>query len=413
MTEINIALIGAKFMGRAHSNAWLKVAKFFPVDPEPVMHTVAARNAGELDAFARRWGWRNATTDWASAVSSAEAGLVDIVTPNHVHAEQAIAALEAGKHVACEKPLARTLAEAEQMAAAAERSAGRTFVWYNYRRVPAVALAHRLVAAGALGRIFHVRASYLQSWGGPDAPLLWRFQGDIAGSGAHGDLGAHIIDAVRFVTGEEIVTVEGAIEHTFVEERALLGDSAGGEIAGAGAATTGATGRSTVDDAVLFLARLSGGGIASFEATRLATGYHNAHRFEIHGERGALRFDFERMNELGYYNRDVDPAVQGWTTIDVTRGGDGHPYADAWWPDSHGLGYEHSFINQAADILAVLGGGEPVVPLPDFADALRTQRVLQAAIDAARQRAPVTVSPEGRNVSETRSVTENRQPQRN
>jgi predicted dehydrogenase len=321
--------------------------------------------------------------------------LVDVATPNNVHAEQAIAALEAGKHVVCEKPLAGTLADAEAMAAAAAASeaasGAKTFVWYNYRRVPAVALAHRLVAEGALGRIYHARACYLQSWGGPDTPLLWRFQGDVAGSGAHGDLNAHIIDAVRFVTGEEITVVEGAIEQTFIPERSVLGEDAGGEIAGAGAATEGAKAPSTVDDAVAFLSRLSGGGIASFEATRLATGYHNANRFEIHGEHGALRFDFERMNELDFYDASGSGRTAGWTTIDVTRGGDDHPYAAAWWPDSHGLGYEHSFVNQAADIVTVLSGGEPQVALVDFADALKTQRVLHAAIESARNRAPVSL----------------------
>lgn len=392
MTDLNIALIGSKFMGRAHSNAWLNVGRFFDTETRAVMHTVCGRNAEELDDFAARWGWAHASTDWLSTVGDPEIGLVDIGTPNNVHAEQAIAALEAGRHVACEKPLAGTLADAEQMARAAATAEGQTFVWYNYRRVPAVALAHRLVASGALGRIYHVRACYLQSWGGPDTPLLWRFQGDVAGSGAHGDLNAHIIDAVRFVTGEEITVVEGAIEHTFIEERELLDADAGGEIAGAGATTAGEKAASTVDDAVAFLTRLSGGGIASFEATRLATGYHNANRFEIHGERGALRFDFERMNELGFYDASGDGLTAGWTTIDATRGGDGHPYADAWWPDSHGLGYEHTFVNQAADILTMIGGGEPVVPMPDFADALKTQRVLHAAIESARTRAPVPIS---------------------
>jgi predicted dehydrogenase len=357
-----------------------------------VMHTVCGRNAEELEAFAARWGWAHASTDWRAVVTGDEVGLVDIGTPNDVHAEQAIAALEAGKHVTCEKPLAGTLEDARAMAEAAAGAAGRTFVWFNYRRVPAVALAHQLVARGALGRIYHVRAAYLQSWGGPDTPLLWRFQGDVAGSGAHGDLNAHIIDAVRFVTGEEITTVEGAIEHTFIEERTLLEGSAGGEIAGAGASTGAAKGRSTVDDAVMFLARLSGGGLASFEATRLATGYHNANRFEVHGERGALRFDFERMNELGFYDATGEGATRGWTTIDVTRGGDGHPYADAWWPDSHGLGYEHSFVNHAADVLRSIGGGQPLVPMPDFADALRTQEVLHAAIESARHRSPVDLA---------------------
>ena len=389
--HINIALLGSKFMGRAHSNAWTNVGKFFACDPFPVMHTVAGRNAAELETFATQWGWGNTSTDWGAVVTDPAIGLVDIGTPNNVHAEQAIAALAAGKHVACEKPLAGTLADAEAMAAAAASSSGQTFVWYNYRRVPAVALAHRLVQSGALGRIYHARACYLQSWGGPDTPLLWRFQGDIAGSGAHGDLNAHIIDAVRFVTGEEITVVEGAIEHTFIEEREILAGGGGGEIAGSGAATANAKGASTVDDAVAFLARLSGGGIASFEATRLATGYHNANRFEIHGERGALRFDFERMNELGFYDASGTGETAGWTTIDVTRGGDGHPYAEAWWPDSHGLGYEHAFVNQAADILTMVGGGTPVVPMPDFADALKTQKVLHAAIESARQRTPITI----------------------
>jgi predicted dehydrogenase len=391
MTDtINVALIGSKFMGRAHSNAWLNVAKFFDVDPQPVMHSVVGRNAADLEAFATRWGWQSTSTDWRSAVTDSEVGLVDIATPNDVHAEQSIAALEAGKHVVCEKPLAGTLADAEAMAAAAANASGKTFVWYNYRRVPAVALAHQIARSGALGRIYHARACYLQSWGGPNTPLVWRFQADVAGSGAHGDLNAHIIDAVRFVTGEEIVSIEGAIEHTFITERELP-EGAGGEIAGSGAAGSGRTGRSTVDDAVMCLGRLSGGGLASFEASRLATGYHNANRLEIHGERGALRFDFERMNELDFYDASGDGATAGWTTIDVTRGGDGHPYAAAWWPDSHGLGYEHGFVNQAADILTMIGGGEPVVPMPDFADALRTQRVLDAAIRSAREHAPIEI----------------------
>jgi len=389
--RINITLLGSKFMGRAHSNAWSQVARFFPADPVATLHTVVGRDAEALAAFARTWGWERSTTDWHTAITDTDTDLVDIATPNSAHAEAAIAALTAGKHVACEKPLAGTLADAEAMAAAAERAPGRTFVWYNYRRVPAVALAHQIVSSGALGRIYHVRAAYLQSWGGPDTPLVWRFQGDVAGSGAHGDLNAHIIDAVRFVTGEEIVSVEGAIEQTFIQQRPLIEETTPGAITGVGVATGPQMGASTVDDTVLFLARMSGGGVASFEATRLATGYHNANRFEVHGEKGALRFDFERMNELGYYRLDTDGAMQGWTTIDVTRGGDDHPYADAWWPDGHGLGYEHSFVNQAHDILTVIGGGDPLVPLPDFADALRTQRVLQAALDSAREHRPVTV----------------------
>ncbi len=371
--RLNIAMLGSKFMGRAHSNAWSQVGHFFDVPRLPHQHTVVARNEAELAVFADQWGWEHHTTDWRSAVTNPDIDLVDIGTPNNVHAEAAIAALEAGKHVACEKPLAGTMADAEAMAAAAEKAAGSTFVWFNYRRVPAVAYAHRLVTSGAIGRIYHVRATYLQSWGGPDTPMRWRFDGDIAGSGAHGDLNAHIIDAARFITGEEIVSIEGAIEETFITERS------DGE----------AVALSTVDDAVLFLARMSGGAVASFEATRVATGYINANRIEIHGEQGALRFNFEDMNRLGYFRTDVASGERGWTTIDVTRGDDGHPYADAWWPAGHGLGYEHGFVNQARDILTVIGGGDPVVPIPDFADALKTQRVLQAAIDSAREHRPI------------------------
>jgi predicted dehydrogenase len=391
---LNVGLIGSKFMGRTHSNGYLKVAKFFTDLPcEPVMHTIAARDAKDLSTFAPRWGWQHYTTDWRELATNPEIDLVDIGTPNDVHMEQALAALEAGKHVACEKPLAGTLDDARAMAQAAKKARGsRTFVWYNYRRVPAVALAHQLVQEGRLGRIYHVRAAYLQDWGGPETPLLWRFQGDKAGSGAHGDLNAHIIDMARFITGDEISEVSGAIEETFIKERTILGSDSGGEIAGKGAKKTAKKGKSTVDDAVLFLARFKKGAVASFEATRLSTGDKNRNRIEIHGEKGAVRFNFERMNELEWYDNTLEPRLQGWSTINVTRGGDGHPYAGAWWPASHIIGYEHSFVNEVADIMSVLGGRQPVVPLPDFADAYETQRVLHAAIQSARHRCAVKLS---------------------
>jgi predicted dehydrogenase len=392
--KINVALIGSKFMGRTHSNAYLKAAKFFDLPIEPVMHTIAARDAADLAKFAPRWGWKSYTTDWREAVRDPEIGLVDVSTPNHVHREQAIAALEAGKHVACEKPLAGTLDDAREMLAAARRAKGsRTFVWYNYRRVPAVALAHQFVKEGRLGKIYHVRAAYLQDWGGPSTPLLWRFQGNLAGSGAHGDLNAHIIDMARFITGDEVSEVVGAIEETFIKERDVIENpSAGGEISGKGARKGGRKGKSTVDDAVLFLARFKGGAVASFEATRLSTGDKNGNRIEVHGEKGAIRFYFPRMNELEFYDATAEPRLQGWTNINVTSGGSGHPYAAAWWPDGHVIGYEHGFINQAADMFNVIGGRKPVVPLPDFADAYETQRVLHAAIVSAREHAPVKMS---------------------
>jgi predicted dehydrogenase len=389
---VNVCLVGQKFMGRTHSNAFLKVGKFFDVPLLPVMHTIAGRNREELEEFKDRWGWQNASTDWKTAATNPDIDLVDVGTPNHLHAEMSIAALEAGKHVACEKPLAGTLADARQMRDAARAAKKlKTFVWYNYRRVPAVALARQLALDGKLGRIFHVRAWYLQDWGGPGVPLLWRFQKKFAGSGAHGDLNAHIIDMARFITGDEIVEVTGAIAETFVKERDIpQSGPAGGIVAGTkgGGAKKG---KSDVDDAVLFLARFKGGAVASFEATRLATGNQNKNGIEINGEKGSVRFNFEDMNYLEFYDATVERRVQGWTKIMVTHGGD-HPYVGNWWPDAHIIGYEHGFINQVADMMSVLGGKAPVVPLPDFEDAFKTQQVLEAAIVSAQNRSPVKVS---------------------
>jgi len=388
---VNVALIGSKFMGRAHSNAYLKVAKFFDLPVTPVMHTICARHADEVQAFAERWGWHNSSSDWKATVANEEIDLVDVVTPNNVHAVHTIAALEAGKHVACEKPLAGTLDDARQMVEAAKKAKGKTFVWYNYRRCPAVAFAHQLCKAGRLGRIYQIRGCYLQDWAGPDTPLMWRFEGEVAGSGALGDLCAHTIDAAQFIVGDQVSEVLGATMETVIKERVILASS-GGEISGRGAKTAGQKAASTVDDIALFIARMQSGALATFEATRLSTGYKNANRLEIHGEKGALRFNFERMNELDWYDATLPEDVQGWSTINVTNGNAGHPYAGAWWPVAHVLGYEHSFVNQAADIFTVLGGGEPVVPLADFADAYQVQRVLAAVTASDKERSPVALS---------------------
>lgn len=387
---INVCLIGQKFMGRTHSNAMLKVAKFFDLPLIPVMHTIVGRNKAELDEFRERWGWKNATTDLKGAVNNPEIGLVDVGTPNNVHAEHTIMALEAGKHVSCEKPLAGSLSEARQMRDAARKAKGKTFVWYNYRRVPAVALAYQFACAGKLGRIYHVRAAYLQDWAGPDVPLIWRFQKSVAGSGSHGDLNAHIIDMARFITGDEFTEIVGALAETFIKERQIPESGSKGGIAG-GASGGAKMGKSDVDDAMLFLARMKGGAVASFEATRQATGNQNANRIEINGDKGAIRFNFEDMNHLEFYDATLPRKQQGWTKIMVTHGGD-HPYVANWWPDAHIIGYEHGFINQLADMMKVLGGKEPEVPLPDFEDAYKTQLVLEAAMQAAEQHRPVKIS---------------------
>ena len=387
----NVALIGSKFMGRAHSNAYLKVAKFFDLPTAPVMHTVAARNAAEVAEFAKRWGWQSSTNDWQAAINNPEIDLVDVVTPNNVHREHTLAALEAGKHVACEKPLAATLDDAREMVDAAKNAKGKTFVWYNYRRCPAVALAHQICKEGKLGKIYQIRGCYLQDWAGPDTPLMWRFQGEVAGSGALGDLCAHTIDTARFITGDEVSDVIGATMETVIKERVIL-EGGGGEISGRGAATAQKMGASTVDDIVLFVARMQSGALATFEATRLSTGYKNSNRIEIHGEKGAIRFNFERMNELDWFDATLPENLQGWSTINVTNGNADHPYASAWWPVAHVLGYEHSFVNQAADIFNVLGGQAPVTPLPDFADAYEVQRVLSAVVASNDQHTPVPLA---------------------
>ena len=374
---IQSALIGQKFMGRAHSNAFGQVAKFFDLPRAPAMHTVAAREADELRAFASRWGWGGWTTRWRDVAENPEIELVDIATPNHVHAEQAIAMLEAGKHVACEKPLAGTLDDARAMRDAARRAQGMTFVWYNYRRCPAVATAWKLIREKRIGRIYHVRATYLQSWGGPDTPRTWRFQKKLAGSGAHGDLNAHIVDLARFLTGDEVSEVNGAIAKTFIKERKLPGKRG--------------KGKSDVDDAVLFLTTFKGGAIGSFEATRLAAPHQNANSIEINGEQGSLSFDFEDMNVLRFHDAADGMREGGWRRIMCTSAGN-HPYAHAWWPDAHVLGYEHGFTNMLADLCRVIARRKPEVPLPDFADAYETQRVLAAALISARERCAVKLS---------------------
>jgi len=374
---LEVALIGQAFMGRAHSNAWRQATKFFDLPLEPGLHTVCGRDAAALAAFATRHGWRRRTTRWQDVAAEPEIDLVDVSTPNHLHRDMSLAMLAAGKHVACEKPLAGTLADAREMRDAAKSAKGRTFVWFNYRRAPAIGLAWQMMRAGRVGRVFHVRASYLQSWGGPATPLVWRFQKKHAGSGAHGDLNAHIVDLARFLVGEEIVEVHGAVERTFVKERAIPG--------------TRRKGRSDVDDSVQFLASFKGGATASFEATRLAGGHLNDNTIEINGERGSLRWNLESLNELWLYDAAQGPREDGWRRIVATRAGE-HPYAEAWWPDGHIVGYEHTFTNQAADTLRALGRKQPLYPLPDFADAYETQRVLEAALVAARERCAVKLS---------------------
>lgn len=390
MKEINVALIGQGFMGRSHSNAWGQVNRFCNPPVKPVMHTVAGMPTEDVKGFADRWGWKNTSTDWKSVVASPEIDLVDIVTPNFMHMPPAVAALEAGKPVACEKPIAGTLSDARSMAEMAKAKNLPTFVWFNYRRCSACSLAHQMIKAGELGRILHVRAHYLQGWASEDVPMAWRFKKELAGSGAHGDLNAHIVDLTRFVAGVEVEEICGAYAETLIKKRKVLDGGTGAgisqdELIKAGAKSGDRYEDVTVDDTVAFLVRYSNGAVGTYEAARQATGSFNRNEFEINGTKGSLRFNFERMNELEYYDARLPRAVQGWTNILCTNAAS-HPFVGNYWPDGHLVGYEHCFTNQALDICKVLAGEEPTVPLASFEDAYQTQRVLEAALVSAAER---------------------------
>ncbi|MEU4670792.1 Gfo/Idh/MocA family oxidoreductase [Amycolatopsis sp. NPDC023774] len=370
--QIGVGMVGYAFMGAAHSQAWRTVHHAFDVPLTPRMAVLCGRDAAAASAAAEKLGWDSVETDWKRLVDSDEVGLVDICTPGDTHAEIALAALAAGKHVLCEKPLANTVAEAAAMAAAAEDAAARgvrSMVAFNYRRVPALAFARKLVADGRLGQLRHVRAQYLQDWiVDPEFPLVWRLQRELAGSGALGDIGAHIVDLAQFLTGSRISGVS-AVTETFVRERPLVASSSG-----LAASSGSARGEVTVDDAALFTARFASGALGSFEATRFAAGRKNSMRIELNGSAGSLAFDFEAMNELHFHDHTLDPSIAGFRRILVTE--PEHPYVGAWWPPGHGLGYEHTFTHEVRDFLVALGSGTD--PTPSFADGLQVQRVLDA-----------------------------------
>jgi predicted dehydrogenase len=376
-STLGVGMVGYAFMGRAHSQAWRNAGAFFDLKRAPRMVALAGRNRDQATEAADRLGWGGAVTDWRELIKRDDVHIIDICTPGDTHAEIAIAALDAGKHVLCEKPLANTVTEAVAMSEAAARARAngvRAMVAFNYRRVPALALAREMVAEGRLGTIRHVRAQYLQDWiVDPEFPLVWRLDADKAGSGALGDIGAHIIDAAQFVAGDRLTGVSALME-TFVKERPLAGASSGlGAAAGAGRGTV------TVDDAALFIGRFSGGAVGSFEATRFATGRKNAMRLEINGSAGSLAFDFEAMNELSFYDNTEDPRTAGFRRILVTE--PAHPYAGAWWPPGHLLGYEHTFTHEVKDFLEAIAAGTD--PSPSFEDGLQVQRALAAVARSA------------------------------
>ena len=384
--ELRVAVIGYGFMGRAHSHAWRSVAAFFDVPLRPRLSVICGRNAAAAQDVADRFGWDEVVRDWREVVARDDVDLIDVCTPGSSHAEISIAALEAGKHVLCEKPLANTVAEAEAMAAAADtaRSSGaRTLVGFNYRRVPALEYARRLVADGRLGDVRHVRGLYLQDWiRDPSFPLVWRLKAEEAGSGALGDICAHSLDIAQHVLGDRIIEVSAVLPR-FISERPQEGD-------GIGLSATAAEGTAavSVDDAALVLARFGGGAVATFEASRFATGHRNGMALELNGSGGSLAFDLERLNELSVYDDSDDALTQGFRRVVVTE--PDHPWVGAWWPPGHVLGWEHTFTHQARDLLVDIAEGRD--PAPSFADGLQLQRVLDAVQRAADSRRWETVA---------------------
>lgn len=376
MKELRVGMIGYGFMGRTHSNAYKRLTDFFPVHHKPVLKAVCARNAEKARAFANNWGYERIETDWRALVEAPDIDLIDIGSPNNTHMEIALAAAANGKMVVCEKPLAMTVAEAEQMVAAVEKAGVPNMVWFNYRRVPSIALAKQIVDEGRIGRAFHYRATYLQDWtiaedvpqGGPG---LWRLDADVAGSGVTGDLLAHSIDTAIWLTGGiEKVT---AITETFIKERQHN--------------LTGKKQEVTIDDACAFLAKFDNGALATFESTRYARGRKNFNTFELNGAEGSLYFDLEEPEYLQFFEyrqqqsgKKTESHLTGWRKIHTTNGE--HPYMKHYWVPGTCIGYEHTFLNAIADFVLGIESGQPTQP--DFRNALQTQRVCDAVLESAR-----------------------------
>jgi|SRR4051794_24862178 predicted dehydrogenase len=367
--RLNVGMVGYGFMGRTHSNAFSQVGHFFDVPFQPVLKAICARNADKARAFADQWGYESSVTDWRKVVAEKDIDLIDIASPNDTHMEIAIAAAQAGKMVMCEKPLGRSAAESKKMVAAVEKAGVANMVWYNYRRVPAVTLAKLLIDEGKLGKIFHYRAKFLQDWTiSKDLPQggqgLWRLDVGVAGSGVTGDLLAHCIDTALWLNGG-IDKVSGMTE-TFIRERHHN--------------VTGKTEKVGIDDASLFLARFSNGSLANFEATRYARGHKALYTFEINGEHASIAWDLHDLHRLQYFDHRDEGRQRGWRSVHITDSD--HPYMSSWWVPGLQIGYEHSFIHQAADFLAGLANGKPAAPT--FKDALQTDLVTDAVLKSAR-----------------------------
>jgi len=385
-TTLRVGMIGYRFMGKAHSNAWRQAPHFFPLKAGVEMSTICGRDPQAVEAARAQLGWQRASTDWRAVIASPDIDVVDINTPNDSHAEIAIAAARAGKHILCEKPLGMDVAQCKEMLDAAKKAKVVHMVCHNYRRIPAIAHAKKMIEEGAIGEIFHYRARYAQDWiVDPDFPLVWRLQKGVSGSGAHGDINAHIIDLARYLVGE-FKEVSGLM-HTFIKERPL--QDQGGKGDGLGAKASKKMGKVTVDDAAICIGRFANGALANLEATRFALGRKNHITIEVNGSKGSLAFDFEDMNRLKWFDNSRAGDRQGFSDILVTQPGGAHPFVGNWWPPGHIIGYEHTFVHTIADFVNAVAEGKAVQPT--FEDGMKNQRVLEAVEESAKTRQWVKV----------------------
>jgi len=375
--NLRVAIVGYKFMGKAHSNGWLQAARFFKPEFTPVLQVACGRSEGPLRDFADQWGWKHIETDWRKVVERDDVDVVDISLPQNLHHDVAVAASRAGKHVFCEKPMALSVAEAENMLRVAEKAGVKHYLNHNYRRCPAVRLARQLIDSGAIGRVFHWRGAYQQDWiVDPDFPLTWHLRKEISGSGPHGDLNSHSVDLAHYLVGD--IRTVACLTAQFIPERPLPGQGAATFSAGA-SPSDARKGQVTVEDSSLMTVEFANGAVGSFEATRFAPGRKNHLTFEIYGSEGSLAFDLERMNELQFYSRNDPEHLRGFRTILATEGC--HPYIAHWWPPGHIIGYEHGFVHAVADFIAAIEGDTPIEP--NFADGLKCMKVLEAGVRSA------------------------------
>lgn len=374
---INIALIGYQFMGKAHSNGYRQVSRFFDLDVEPVMKVLCGRSEDKVKAAADKFGWQEYATSWEDVIGRSDIDLIDVATPGNTHCMIGTAAARAGKNVLCEKPLANTLAEAQEMLAAAQQTGITHAICHNYRKAPAIALAKQIIESGKIGKIYHFRGTYLQDWiVDPNFPVVWRLDKSVAGSGSHGDLNAHLIDTARFLVGE-ISEVSGMLD-TFVKQRPILAESddrLGGK-------ASDQMGEVTVDDSSIFISRFANGAVGTFEASRFCPGRKNYNRWEINGSHGSIAFNLERMNELEVYFDSDEPSTRGFHTIPVTDSM--HPYTGNYWPVAHIIGYEHTFVNLFKDLFDSIAQGKPASP--NWEDGVKNQAILEAVETSSNTR---------------------------